>query len=58
MFLTRKALKKIRLLTGAYYILGVLSLIISGVFAFLGIESKFSVILGIMCFLLGLFSVQ
>ena len=35
MFLTRKALKNIRLLSGAYYVLGVLVLIISIIFAFM-----------------------
>ena len=35
MFLTRKALKNIRLLSGAYYVLGVLVLIISIIFAFI-----------------------
>lgn len=56
MFLTRKALQKIRLLTGAYYILGALCLIVSSAFAFLCIESKFLVILGIVSLLLGVLS--
>lgn len=56
MFLTRKALKKIRLLSGAYFVMGLLCLLISGMIASFGIESKFLIILGIICFPLGLFS--
>lgn len=53
MFLTRKSLKKIRLLTGAYYILGVFCFLMSGVFALLGEISWFLVAFGIVCLLLG-----
>ena len=56
MFLTRKALNKIRLLSGAYCVMGLLCLLISGMIASFGIKSKFLVILGIICFPLGLFS--
>lgn len=50
MFLTKKALTKIRLMTGVYCILGVLFLIISGILVSFLVKSIFLVILGIVCF--------
>ena len=55
MFLTRKALKKIRLLIGTYFALGALSFVIAVIFKLFSIENKFIIILGFVCFLLGVF---
>jgi len=53
MFLTRKAQKKIRLLTGAYYVLGLFCFLVSAMFSWLGMEIKVLMILGIISLVLG-----
>lgn len=54
MFLTRKALNKITLLTAAYGILGVFCFIVAGIFAGLLIANKLLIILGIVSLILGI----
>ncbi len=53
MFLTRKALKKIKLLVGVYCGLGAFCLIMSIVFVCLNMEIKFLIILGVLALFLG-----
>ena len=53
MFLTKKALKKIKLLVGVYCGLGAFCLIMSIVFVCLNMEIKFLIILGVLALFLG-----
>ena len=53
MFLTKKSLRRIRLLTSAYIILGIICFIISLIFSYFLVEYKLLVILGIVSLILG-----
>lgn len=53
MFLTKKSLRKIRTLVTAYYIIGLFCLVVYGIFSFFYVEGNFLLILGVLCFILG-----
>lgn len=53
MFLTAQALKKIKILTTAYFFLGGISIILSGIFTFLAAKAAVLLVIGIVSILLG-----
>ena len=58
MFLTKKALRKINLLTGAYFILSAVLFILSLIYTLLDLKCTFLVILGFISFIGGLICIK
>jgi len=54
MFLTKSALRKINVLTGTYYIIGLFSLVIFGIFCHLDVEANLLLFIGIFCLVFGI----